>query len=70
MSDRARLFLTITFLAVGAFIAAGLATAHGYDWPFDRGASVRDVTNRTGPFSTITIAFTLEASIECSRQWD
>lgn len=53
MSDRARLFLTITFLAVGAFIAAGLATAHGYDWPFDRGASVRDVTNRTGPFGSL-----------------
>ncbi len=53
MSDRARLFLTITFLAVGAFIAAGLATAHGYDWPFDRGASVRAVTNRTGPFGSL-----------------
>lgn len=53
MSDRARLFLTITFLAVGAFIAAGLATSHGYDWPFDRSASVRDVTNRTGPFGSL-----------------
>jgi S-DNA-T family DNA segregation ATPase FtsK/SpoIIIE len=53
VSDRARLFLTITFLAVGAFIAAGLATAHGYDWPFDRGASLRDVTNRTGPFGSL-----------------
>jgi S-DNA-T family DNA segregation ATPase FtsK/SpoIIIE len=53
VSDRARLFLTITFLAVGAFIAAGLGTAHGYDWPFDRGASLRDVTNRTGPFGSL-----------------
>jgi S-DNA-T family DNA segregation ATPase FtsK/SpoIIIE len=53
VSDRARLFLTITMLAVGAFIAVGLATSHGYDWPFDRSASVRDVTNRTGPFGSL-----------------
>ena len=53
MSDRARLFLTITLLAVGAFLAAGLATSHGYDWPFDRSASVRHVTNRTGPFGSL-----------------
>ena len=53
MSDRARLFVTITFLALGAFLAVGLATAHGWDWPFDRSASVRDVTNRTGPFGSV-----------------
>jgi len=53
VSDRARLFLTITMLSVGAFLAVGLATLHGYDWPFDRSASVRDVTNRTGPFGSL-----------------
>ena len=53
MSDRARLFLTITMLAVGVFLAVGLGTSHGYDWPFDRGASLRDVTNRTGPFGSV-----------------
>jgi S-DNA-T family DNA segregation ATPase FtsK/SpoIIIE len=53
VSDRARLFLTITLLAIGVFLAVGLATSHGYDWPFDRGASVRHVTNRTGPFGSL-----------------
>ncbi|HET6349903.1 MAG TPA: DNA translocase FtsK 4TM domain-containing protein, partial [Candidatus Krumholzibacteria bacterium] len=53
MSDRARLFLTITLLAVGAFLAVGLATAHGYDWPFDRGGPLRGVANRTGPFGSL-----------------
>jgi S-DNA-T family DNA segregation ATPase FtsK/SpoIIIE len=53
VSDRARLFLTITLLAVGVFLAVGLATSHGYDWPFDRGASMRHVTNRTGPFGSL-----------------
>ncbi len=53
MSDRARLFLTITFLAVGVFLAVGLATSHGGDWPFDRGASARHVTNLTGPFGSL-----------------
>jgi len=40
-------------LAVGVFLAVGLGTSHGYDWPFDRGASMRDVTNRTGPFGSV-----------------
>ncbi|HKW14143.1 MAG TPA: DNA translocase FtsK 4TM domain-containing protein, partial [Candidatus Krumholzibacteria bacterium] len=53
MSDRARLFVTITLLALGVFLAVGLATSHGWDWPFDRAASVRDVTNRTGPFGSV-----------------
>jgi DNA segregation ATPase FtsK/SpoIIIE, S-DNA-T family len=53
VSDRARLFVTITLLALGAFLAVGLATSHGWDWPFDRSASVRDVGNRTGPFGSI-----------------
>jgi S-DNA-T family DNA segregation ATPase FtsK/SpoIIIE len=53
VSDRARLFVTITLLALGAFLAVGLGTAHGWDWPFDRSASVRHVTNRTGPFGSI-----------------
>jgi S-DNA-T family DNA segregation ATPase FtsK/SpoIIIE len=53
VSDRARLFVTITLLALGAFLAVGLATSHGWDWPFDRAASVRDVTNRTGPFGSV-----------------
>lgn len=62
MSDRARLFVTITLLALGAFLAAALATAHGWDWPFDRAASVRGVVNRTGPFGSVlawlaTLAF-------------
>jgi S-DNA-T family DNA segregation ATPase FtsK/SpoIIIE len=53
MSDRARLFVTITLLALGLFLAVGLGSSHGYDWPFDRGAAVRDVTNRTGPFGSV-----------------
>jgi S-DNA-T family DNA segregation ATPase FtsK/SpoIIIE len=53
VSDRARLFLTITLLAVGVFLGVGLATSHGDDWPFDRGASIGHVTNLTGPFGSL-----------------
>src|SRR5688572_5919681 len=49
-------------LAMGVFIGVGLATAHGDDWPFDRGASLRHVVNLTGPFGSllawlVTLAF-------------
>jgi S-DNA-T family DNA segregation ATPase FtsK/SpoIIIE len=62
VSDRARLFLTITLLALGVFLAVGLGTSHGDDWPFDRGSSLRHVTNLTGPFGSllawlVTLAF-------------
>ena len=53
MSDRARLFLTITMLAIGVFVGVGLVTSHGDDWPFDRGASIRHVVNLTGPFGSL-----------------
>lgn len=44
-------------LAVGVFLAVGLTTSHGYDWPFDRGAGIRHVTNRTGPFGSLLAWF-------------
>jgi S-DNA-T family DNA segregation ATPase FtsK/SpoIIIE len=53
MSGRARLVVTVTLLAVGAFLAVGLATSHDADWPFDRGASLRGVANHTGPFGSL-----------------
>jgi S-DNA-T family DNA segregation ATPase FtsK/SpoIIIE len=53
VSDRARLFLTVTLLSVGVFVGVGLATLHPGDWPFYRSGSMRAVENLTGPFGSL-----------------
>ncbi len=53
MADRTRLFLTVSLGAVALFVAVALATMHAGDWPFDTGASLRAVENRTGPFGSV-----------------
>jgi S-DNA-T family DNA segregation ATPase FtsK/SpoIIIE len=53
VSDRARLFLTVTLLAVGVFLGVGLGSMHPGDWPFERSASFRHVANLTGPFGSM-----------------
>ncbi|HEU4930195.1 MAG TPA: DNA translocase FtsK 4TM domain-containing protein [Candidatus Krumholzibacteria bacterium] len=53
MTDRTRVFLTVTLSAVAIFIAAALATVHAGDWPFDRTGSLRAVENSTGPFGSV-----------------
>lgn len=52
MTDRARVFLTVTMGAVAVFTAVALATVHAGDWPFDRTAPLRGVENLTGPFGS------------------
>jgi S-DNA-T family DNA segregation ATPase FtsK/SpoIIIE len=52
LSDRARIFLTISLGAVAVFTVFALASAHAFDWPFDRTASFRRVENVTGPFGS------------------
>jgi DNA segregation ATPase FtsK/SpoIIIE, S-DNA-T family len=52
VTDRARVFLTVSMGAVAVFTAVALATVHAGDWPFDRTASLRGVENLTGPFGS------------------
>jgi S-DNA-T family DNA segregation ATPase FtsK/SpoIIIE len=52
LSDRARIFLTISLGAVAVFTVFALASTHAFDWPFDRAASFRRVENVTGPFGS------------------
>ncbi|HEU4365546.1 MAG TPA: DNA translocase FtsK 4TM domain-containing protein, partial [Candidatus Krumholzibacteria bacterium] len=52
VTDRARVFLTITLFAVAAFVAVGLGSASPFDWPFDAGAPIFHVANHTGPFGS------------------
>ncbi len=60
MTDRTRVFLTVSLGAVAVFMAVALATVHAGDWPFDRTASMRAVENATGPFgSVLALAATL-----------
>ena len=53
MTDRARIFLTVTLGAVAVFAAVALASVHAGDWPFDRTSSLRSVENLTGPFGSV-----------------
>ena len=53
ITDRTRIFLTVTLAAVAIFVGAALGTMHAGDWPFDRTASLRAVENSTGPFGSV-----------------
>jgi len=53
VTDRTRIFLTVTLSAVAIFVGAALGTLHAGDWPFDRTASLRAVENSTGPFGSV-----------------
>jgi S-DNA-T family DNA segregation ATPase FtsK/SpoIIIE len=52
VTDRARVFLTITLFAVAAFLAVALGSASPFDWPYDASAPVLRVSNLTGPFGS------------------
>ncbi|HEX5131124.1 MAG TPA: DNA translocase FtsK 4TM domain-containing protein [Candidatus Krumholzibacteria bacterium] len=56
MTDRARVFLTITLLAVALFVGVGLGSVSDFDWPFTSSAPIFHVSNLTGPFGS-AVAF-------------
>ncbi len=60
MTDRARIFLTVSMGALAVFAVVALASVHAGDWPFDRSASLRAVENHTGPFGS-ALAFAATA---------
>ncbi|HXV14009.1 MAG TPA: DNA translocase FtsK 4TM domain-containing protein, partial [Candidatus Krumholzibacteria bacterium] len=68
MTDRARIFLTVSMAAVAAFVTVALATTHAGDWPFDRTASLRGVENHTGPFGS-ALAFAATALFGRALAW-
>ena len=68
VTDRARVFLTVSLGAVAVFTAVALATLHAGDWPFDRAASFRGVENLTGPFGSV-LAFVATALFGRALAW-
>jgi S-DNA-T family DNA segregation ATPase FtsK/SpoIIIE len=68
VTDRARFFLTVTLVALAAFVAVALASAGAGDWPFDRTASWRRVENLTGPFGS-ALAFLLSTLFGRALAW-
>lgn len=68
MTDRARIFLTVSMGALAVFAVVALASVHAEDWPFDRTASLRGVENHTGPFGS-ALAFAAVALFGRALAW-
>jgi S-DNA-T family DNA segregation ATPase FtsK/SpoIIIE len=60
--------LTVTLGALAVFTAFALASAGAADWPFDRAASLRRVSNVTGPFGS-ALAFAAVALFGRTLAW-
>ncbi len=68
VTDRARIFLTITLVAVAVFLAVGLGSASPFDWPFDSTAPIFRVANLTGPFGS-ALAFLISRLFGALLAW-
>jgi S-DNA-T family DNA segregation ATPase FtsK/SpoIIIE len=58
MNRKHTYFLVVSLVALAAFTAVALASAHYQDWPFTREASFGDVRNLSGPLGSL-LAFSL-----------
>ncbi len=68
MTDRARLFITISLAAVAVFLAVALAGVRHLDWPFSTSAPVFHVANPTGPFGS-ALAFLVTRLFGSALAW-